>query len=140
RATTGVRGKTWNTALRPLRKPANRAAARPANREAVALFEQALTVLARLPETGDTIAQAIDFRFDIRNALQPLGDVGRILDYLREAEVLAGRLGDKRRLGWVASYLTEHFRMLRNADSAAKEGRRALAIGRRLADLALHAG
>jgi class 3 adenylate cyclase/tetratricopeptide (TPR) repeat protein len=132
-----LRGEIWDKALLYLRQAGTKAVDRPANREAVALFEQALTVLARLPETGDTIAQAIDFRFDIRNALQPLGDVGRILDYLREAEVLAGRLGDERRLGWVASYLTEHFRMLGNADSAAKEGRRALAIGRRLDDLAL---
>jgi class 3 adenylate cyclase/tetratricopeptide (TPR) repeat protein len=132
-----LRAEIWDKALPYLRQAGAKAVDRPAHREAVALFEQALAVLARLPETREAIAQGIDLRFDIRNALQPLGDVGRILDYLREAEVLAERLGDERRLGWVASYLTEHFRMLGDPDPAAIEGRRALAIGRQLDDLAM---
>ena len=67
--------------------------ARSAHREAVAYFEQALVALAHLPERRDTLEQAIDLRFDLRNALLPLGDQARIFDHLREAETLAQVLG-----------------------------------------------
>src|SRR5262249_6475616 len=85
----------------------------------------------------DTLEHAIDIRFDIRNALQPLGDLGKILEYLQEAETLAARINDQRRLGWVASYLTEHFRMVGNPESAAQAGDRGLTIAQQLADLPL---
>ena len=62
-------------------------------REAVACFEQALVALRRLPERRDTLEQAIDLRFDLRNALLPLGDQAPIFDHLREAETLAQVLG-----------------------------------------------
>jgi class 3 adenylate cyclase/tetratricopeptide (TPR) repeat protein len=132
-----LRGEVWPKALTYLRQAGAKAVDRPANREAVALFEQALGVLKHLPENRDTLAHAIDVRFDIRNALQPLGDLGKILEYLQEAEILAARINDQRRLGWVASYLTEHFRMVGNPESAAEAGERALTIARQLADLPL---
>jgi tetratricopeptide (TPR) repeat protein len=83
------------------------------------------------------IEQAIDLRFDIRNALQPLGDQDRILEYLSEAEALAASLGDERRLGWVASHLTERYRIRGDTDRAADAGRRALDTAERLGDLAM---
>ena len=52
-------------------------------------YEQALVALAHLPESRETIEQAIDIRFDLRNALLPLGEFGQMLNYLREAETLA---------------------------------------------------
>jgi class 3 adenylate cyclase/tetratricopeptide (TPR) repeat protein len=131
------RGELWAKALPYLRKAGTKAVERPANREALALFEQALEVLTHLPESRETLEQAVDLRFDIRNALQPLGDLARITEYLREAEVLATRLDDHSRLGWVASYLAEHYRMLGNTDAAAAAGERALAIARRRDDFAL---
>ena len=132
-----VQGEMWEKALSYLRQAGAKAVARPANREAVALFEQALGVLDHLPESRFTLEQAIDLRFDIRNALQPLGDLARILDTLREAEQFATRLDDPRRLGWVASYLAEHFRMRGDPGPAAEAGERALGIARRLDDLPL---
>ena len=60
--------------------------ARSAHREAVGYFEQALSVLPHLPETRHTREQAIDLRLALRIALRPLGDFGRILACLREAE------------------------------------------------------
>ena len=131
------RAEQWSKALRYLRQAGLKAADQAANREAVALFEQSLEALAHLPEAPDVIEQAIDLRFDIRNALQPLGDLSRILEYLSEAESLAAGLGDERRLGWVASYLTEHYRMLGDTDRAAAVGRRALDIADRLGDVAM---
>jgi class 3 adenylate cyclase/tetratricopeptide (TPR) repeat protein len=130
-------GEVWPKALTYLRQAGAKAVDRPANRDAVVLFEQALEVVKRLPADRNTLEQAIDLRFDIRNALQPLGDLSQILEYLREAERLAALIDDQRRLGWVASYLTEHFRMLGDPDAASEAGERALKIARRLADLPL---
>ena len=84
----------------------SRAAARSANREALAYFEQGLAALTHLPETHETQEQAIDLRFDLRNALFPLAEFGRIDGYLREAETLARKLDDQRRLGWVSAYMS----------------------------------
>jgi tetratricopeptide (TPR) repeat protein len=103
-------------------------AARSAHREAVAYFEQALMALTQLPETCDTLEQAIDLRCDLRNALLPLGEQRRIFDYLREAEALAERLGDDQRLGRVASYLCIYFSNMGEHDRAIAAGQRALTL------------
>ena len=66
--------------------------ARSAYREAVALFERALRVMQHLPDSRDTIAQAIDLRLALRTALRPLGEFERTLVVLREAETLAAAL------------------------------------------------
>jgi hypothetical protein len=65
--------------------------ARSANREAVSCFEQALAAQRHLPETRETLEQAIDLRFDLRAALYPLGEFERIEGRLREAEGLGIR-------------------------------------------------
>ena len=132
-----VQGELWEKALKYLCHAGARAIERPANLEAVALFEQALAVVDHLPEGRETLEQAIDIRFDIRNSLQPLGDLTRILQSLHEAERLATRLDDQRRLGWIASYLAEHYRMLGKPVAAREAGERALTIARQLDDVAL---
>ncbi|WGD51562.1 adenylate/guanylate cyclase domain-containing protein [Bradyrhizobium sp. CB1650] len=128
-------GQVWPKALKYLREAGARAVERRANREATVRFKQALEALKHLPENRDFLQQSVDIRFDIRNALQPLGDLGQIGGYLDEAEELARRLGDQSRLGWVSAYLTEHFRMLGNPQSAAESGERSLAIGRSIGDM-----
>lgn len=130
-------GEIWRKALTYLRQAGNKAVERPANREAFALFEQALEVLKHIPEDRDTLEQAIDIRFDMRNALQPLGDRGPIFECLREAERLATSLGDQRRLGWVQSYLTDHYWISGQPGNAAATGERALGIARKLSDLSM---
>jgi len=103
------RGDLWGKAVTYLRQAGAKAAARSAYREAVGYFEQALTALTHLPESRETWEQAIDLRFDLRNALFPLAEFGRIEGYLRDAESLARRLGDQRRLGWVSAYMSSHY-------------------------------
>jgi tetratricopeptide (TPR) repeat protein len=102
------RGEVWGKAVPYLRQAGAKAFARSANREAVGYFEQALTALTHLPETRETLEQAIDLRFDLRNALHPLAEFGRIEGYLQEAEALARSLDDQRRLGWVSAYMCTH--------------------------------
>jgi tetratricopeptide (TPR) repeat protein len=130
-------GELWSKALPYLRQAGAKAAERPAYREAFTLFEQALEVLKHLPESRDCVEQAIDIRFDIRNVLQPLGEHDRIASFLRDAERLAARLDDPRRLGWVQSYLTDHYWLLGRTEEAAAAGERALGIAGQLFDLPL---
>jgi class 3 adenylate cyclase/tetratricopeptide (TPR) repeat protein len=100
-----LRGEEWEKAVTYLRQAGTKAYGRSANREALACLEQAVTALGHLPESRETTEQAIDVRFDLGNALYPLAEFGRIAGCLREAELLARRLDDQRRLGWVSVYL-----------------------------------
>ena len=97
-------------------------------------FEQALEALQRLPEHRDTHEQAIDLRFDLRTALFPLGDFGRILDLLHEAESLAEALGNQGKLGRVSAFMTVAFHVLGDMDRALASGQRTLRITEALGD------
>ena len=101
-------GEAWGKAVAYSRQAGARAFARSANREAVGHFEQALTALTHIPETREKLEQAIDISFDLRNALYPLAEFGRIERYLREAQTMAERLKDQRRLGWISAYMCSH--------------------------------
>jgi class 3 adenylate cyclase/tetratricopeptide (TPR) repeat protein len=132
-----TQGEVWEKALGYARQAGAKAAAHSANREAVAYMEQALAALQHLPESHDTLAQAIDLRIDLRQVLYPLGEFERLLAYLREAEALAMTLGDQHRLGWVAACMCNHFFITGNQDRAIECGQRALAVAETGADLAL---
>jgi predicted ATPase len=131
------RGEVWEQAVAYGRQAGARAYARSANREALACWEQALAALAHLPEDREMIEQAIDFRCDIRNALQVLGELGRILEYLREAKALAEALGDRRRLGQVSTHLAAHLVVSGDPDRAIEASRSNLDIARTLEHSAL---
>ena len=113
--------------------------ARSAYREAVGYFEQGLSALAHLPETRDTIEQAIDLRLALRTALRPIGDYGRILAALREAESLAAALDDHHRMGRVSVSLIVDFNSRGAHDQAIAAGQRALALATASGDVVLHA-
>jgi tetratricopeptide (TPR) repeat protein len=130
-------GEVWDKAVRYLRQAGAKLFLRSANREAAACFEQALDALRRLPETPDTIAESLDIRFDLRNALQPLGEKGRMGALLDEAEALAEAVGDQRRLGRALNYKAVQFRRAGDFGAAIQAGLRALAIGDSQADLAI---
>jgi class 3 adenylate cyclase/tetratricopeptide (TPR) repeat protein len=116
-----------------------KAMARSAHREAAQWFEQALSALAHLPETHATREQAIDLRLALRSALIPLGDFGRILAYLREAEALAVALDDPRQLGRVSGFLARHLCFIGAYDQAIAAGQRALTVVRASGDRVLEA-
>jgi tetratricopeptide (TPR) repeat protein len=100
-----MRAEVWEKALTYFRQAGVKAMARAANREAVTCFEQALVALGHRPESRETLEQAIDLRFDLGTSLLPLGAFERIVDCLREAEGLARRLDDRRRLGQLSVYM-----------------------------------
>ena len=132
-----VRGELWEKAATYLRQAGVRDAARSAHREAVARYEQALRALERLPRTRERIEQAIDLRFDLRTSLLPLGQLPKILAYLREAETLALTISDQRRLGQLCAYITNYYFVTGQQKEALEFGERAHAIATALGDFAL---
>ncbi|MGH8064168.1 MAG: ATP-binding protein, partial [Candidatus Entotheonellia bacterium] len=134
-----LRGEVWDKALAYGRQAGEKAMARPAYREAVEYFEQALSALPHLPETRDARELAIDLQLALRSALRPLGDFGRILGCLREAEALAAALDDHRRLGQVSRFLSDHFFFMGAYDQAIAAAQRALALATVGGDVVLQA-
>ena len=130
-------GEQFERAVTYAREAGARALTRSAYRNSVEHFDQALAALAHLPADRTTSETAIDLRFDLRTALTPLGEHGRIIEHLREAEALAQTLGDDLRLGRVSAYLADYFRQVGEHDRAISSGERALAIARRLGNLTL---
>jgi len=132
-----VRGEMWEKAVAYLRQAGTKALARSANREAVGCFEQALTALQHLPETRETLERAIDLRFDLKTSLLPLGEFGRIVGYLREAEGLARTLDDQRRLGQLSVHMCHTLGLAGHSTEALAFGQNAQAIAESLGDVPL---
>jgi class 3 adenylate cyclase/tetratricopeptide (TPR) repeat protein len=128
------RGGVWDKAVTYSREAGTRAFARSAHRTAVRYFDQALEALQHLPETPETAGQGIDLRLDLRTSLSPLGDFGRMLDHLTEAERLAEALGDRRRLGLISALLANRFNVMFDLERAVEYGERAVAIASELHD------
>jgi class 3 adenylate cyclase/tetratricopeptide (TPR) repeat protein len=128
-------GEVWDKAARYLRQAGAKLFMRSAHREAATCFEQALDALRRLPEHPDAIAESLDLRFDLRNALQPLGERGRVGALIDEAETLAEAVGDQRRLGRALTLKVIPLGMAGDFAAAIQTGLRALAIGESQADV-----
>jgi DNA-binding NtrC family response regulator/tetratricopeptide (TPR) repeat protein len=124
-----LQGEIWDKAVAYCRQAGTKAGARSAYREAVVYFDQALEALTHLPENRTMHEQAIDLRLDLRSVLNPLGEIGRIHDHLREAEILAKTLNDQRRLGEISDRLCQISWRLGDYEAALACGQRALAIG-----------
>src|SRR5262249_46496160 len=97
----------------------------------------ALTALGHHPESRETMEQAIDLRFELRNSLFPLGELPAMLTALREAERLATVLGDQRRLAWVSVLMSQYLWVTGQLTDARAFGERAGDIAARLGDSAL---
>jgi class 3 adenylate cyclase/tetratricopeptide (TPR) repeat protein len=132
-----MRGEKRDKAVRYLWQAGGKAAARSALPDARAWFEQAMDVLKKLPESRATLEQAFNIRLELRPVLRQLGEGQQMLEYLREAEALAERLKDDRRLGEVCAFMTTVQSTLGELDEALATGARALHIAGRLGDLRL---
>src|SRR5262249_57329276 len=94
--------------------------------EAAGCFEQALAALGYLPETRQTLETGVDLRLDLRMALLPLGAMERVSGALSDAERLAERLGDARRLGWTHIYRSHMLWLTGHSAEARRVGERAV--------------
>jgi DNA-binding SARP family transcriptional activator/tetratricopeptide (TPR) repeat protein len=132
-----VEGEVWDKAVVHLRRAGARAVEHSANREAVACFEQALAVLAHMPESRATLELATDLRLELRIPLQALGEVARGAECSREAERLARQLGDPCRLARASVHMCNHSRMAGRMAEAVALGQRALTVADELNDPSL---
>src|SRR5262249_46285266 len=132
-----LRGEVWEKAVAYGRQAGTRALDRAAFREAVAYFEQALQVLAHLPEGSDTRVLAIDLRLALGGSLDTLGEYGRLLARLGEAEALARVLDDRARLVQVLALMAAARGATGDSAGALAAGQQALALAVELGDNAL---
>ena len=132
-----LRGEVWDKAVTYCQQAGARAHDRAAFREAVAAFEQALQALAHLPEDGDTGVLAIDLRLALDRPLNALGEYGRHLALLGEAEALARALDDRARLVRVLARMAHVLRLTGDPDGAIAAGQQALELAAALGDSAL---
>jgi DNA-binding NtrC family response regulator/tetratricopeptide (TPR) repeat protein len=132
-----LHGQVWDKAVDYLSRAGAKAFGHSANREAVSHFEQALTALRHLPAGRQPLELAVDLRFQLRNALQPLGEFQAMRDHLLEAQAAAAALGDTRRLGQASAYLSDHYRLTGDHASATRWAERALDIAGDLRDVRL---
>jgi tetratricopeptide (TPR) repeat protein len=132
-----LRGEVWAKAVTYCQQAGARAYDRAAFREAVASFDQALQALTYLPEDDDTRVLAIELRLALGNALLPLGEYGRNLALLGEAEARARALDDRARLVQVLARVAQVLRVTGDHDGAMATGRQALALAGELGDNAL---
>jgi class 3 adenylate cyclase/tetratricopeptide (TPR) repeat protein len=132
-----LRGEVREKAVPYLRQAGLKGAARSALPDARGWFEQALGILAALPESPSTLEQGFEIRLDLRPVLTQLGEIRRALERVHEAEALAEKLNDDRRRGRVSAVMTNAHTFLGELDEALMTGTRALEIGGRLGDLRL---
>jgi tetratricopeptide (TPR) repeat protein len=130
-----LRGEVWEKAVRYCHQAGAKALERSANRQAVECFDQVLTAMKHVPTTRETLEQGVDVRFELRNALHALGEFERLVDSLREAESLAERLGDQRRMGLAAGFRAFYFTLIGDHDGSIDSARRAFAIAEATGDL-----
>jgi len=129
-----VRAERWELAAMYARRAGARAAQRLANTEAAHRFEQALQALEQLPERREILEQAVDIRLDLRPVVMALGDIPRMINLLREAETLATRLDDPRRLARARVLMVRNLYMVGDNDAAIELGLRARSAGEALGD------
>ena len=133
-------GEVWEKAFDYLQRAGARAMDRAAVREAVALFEKALLAGSNLPETRESLEQAIDLRFQLRNALWSIAGFEEILELLKNAERLAKRLNDPRRIGWISVYTSASLWQLGRASEALAAAKEAIRLNEEVGDLSLAVG
>jgi len=132
------RGEMWDKTVAYLHEAGRKAAARSAYKEAASYFEQALEALRHLPESRQTLEQAINIRVDLGPALIAIGgylapEVERIYTQARE---MCERLGETPQLFpvlWGLARVYDH----RDLNMGREMGEQLLALAERVREPAL---
>ena len=130
-------GEVWEKSLTYLRRAAAKAVALCVDREAVGFYERALEAVEHLPEGPEKSGKAIDLRLEMRASLWRLGQLDQLFVRFQEAEELAHRLGDPRRLHKIYAFLVQYYWAMGEQARAIEYGQRCLAAADALDDLAL---
>lgn len=134
-----LQAEDWEKAYEYLQRAGLKALDRSANQEAVAFLEKALACLVHRDEGREKVKESVDLHFNLRSALQALGEHQQVFEHLLNAESLAEELGDKKRLGWANSYLSQYFIWMGKHGEAEKAGQTALSIASEVNDISLEA-
>ena len=132
------RGEMWDKTVAYLHEAGRKAAARSAYKEAASYFEQALEALRHLPESRQTLEQAINIRVDLGPALIAIGgysapEVERIYTQARE---MCERLGETPQLFPVLWGLARVYDQ-RDLNMGREMGEQLLALAERVREPAL---
>jgi|RhiMethySRZTD1v2_1073278.scaffolds.fasta_scaffold33379_3 class 3 adenylate cyclase/tetratricopeptide (TPR) repeat protein len=128
------KGAIWDKAVEYLQRSGLKAFSLYANADAARFFERALAVLKKLPETPDNLRQAVDLRFELRNALLPSFDTDRILRSLDELEPILARLGDNQRSAQYAAFRCNHHFLIGQQRRAIEFGETGVQLARECGD------
>ncbi len=128
------RGELWEKAAAYGRQAGDIAAERSASAQAGACFDQALRALARLPESRETLEQAIDLRRLRVASHAALGEREAYLRCIEEAVALAERLGDEQRLATVLTAWANGLWFAGDNRRALERGRQAVALAEAIGD------
>ena len=127
-----AQGELWDKLAVHARQAGRKAAGQSAYPAAIRYFEQALAAFERLPQADDMIEEIIDTRFELRNALFPLGKIELDLTNLRHAETLAAKLKSQSRRGYRPTW--RDIALHGTAEEALIASRRALALAEKTGD------
>jgi tetratricopeptide (TPR) repeat protein len=127
-------GGLWETAVQYLQRSGEKAFALYANAEAASFYERALKALRHLPENRVNLEQAVDLRFELRNALLGLAEVDRIHQALEEIEPILAVLGDRLRSARHAAYRCNHHFLVGEQRRAIEFGETGLQLARACGD------
>jgi class 3 adenylate cyclase/tetratricopeptide (TPR) repeat protein len=116
------KGELWPMAVEYLQRAGEKAFGLYANIEASKYFADAVSALGNLPKSRPTLEQAVDLRFELRNALIALCELGAIHKCLLEVEPIVAELHDKERSARHAAFRSNHHFL-------AGEQRRAIEFG-----------
>lgn len=123
-------GELWDKAATYFWKAGRKAMSVSAAREACECFKNALSATDHLPASRQTDLQKIDLRLELRTPLYFLSSFDELHACLQEAEFIAQRISDHRRLGQVINFLISYYGLTGEHLRSIEVGRRGLEINR----------
>jgi class 3 adenylate cyclase/tetratricopeptide (TPR) repeat protein len=121
-------GEIWDKAVDYLKQAGYKAAARSANRAAADFYYGSLAALQHLPQGIDALRREVDIRLELRNPLFLLGQLEELHRNLTQAEAIAEKIGDHKRLGRVLNFLVGYYSVVGDHTRAIESGPRALRV------------
>jgi class 3 adenylate cyclase len=132
-----LHGEDWDRAAHYARLAGDRATAFCLDARAVEFYTQALDALDHLPEDAETARRGVDVRLALRAPLWRGGQLERLYDVYKEAEVLAQRYGQTDRLDAVFAFFAQYHWAKGQQQDAIAYGQLCLEAAERRQDLGL---
>ncbi len=132
------RGEVWDELVTAARAAGARALDRSAYVAGGRFFKQAIEACEHLPRSDELLATEIDLRFELRNALFPTA-AEQSLANSTQAQSLARRLHDRRRLGWATAYVARDLQLVGRPKDSIEIAARALEFAEGDEELAITA-